>query len=142
MMSRVTSSSSYGTNRSSRNTVNGRSARTHWAAARSASELAAQPASSSPDRSGVAFAIRSIVVVSSNAAGVPRIGMGAYGSSKAAATMLVRTAGLELAVDGIRVNVVAPGSTDTAMQRSLWSDRSHIEAQSLSGSRTASCNLP
>ncbi|MER2208916.1 MAG: SDR family NAD(P)-dependent oxidoreductase, partial [Rhodococcus sp. (in: high G+C Gram-positive bacteria)] len=54
-----------------------------------------------------------IVVVSSNAAGVPRIGMGAYGSSKAAATMLVRTAGLELAADGIRVNVVAPGSTDT-----------------------------
>ena len=42
-----------------------------------------------------------IVVVSSNAAGVPRIGMGAYGSSKAAATMLVRTAGLELATDGI-----------------------------------------
>lgn len=65
-----------------------------------------------------------IVVVSSNAAGVPRIGMGAYGSSKAAATMLVRTAGLELATDGIRVNVVAPGSTDTAMQRSLWSDPS------------------
>ncbi len=63
-----------------------------------------------------------MVVVSSNAAGVPRIGMGAYGSSKAAATMLVRTAGLELAADGIRVNVVAPGSTDTAMQRSLWSD--------------------
>ncbi|MCJ0902776.1 SDR family NAD(P)-dependent oxidoreductase [Rhodococcus sp. ARC_M6] len=66
----------------------------------------------------------SIVVVSSNAAGVPRIGMGAYGSSKAGATMLVRTAGLELAGDGIRVNVVAPGSTDTAMQRSLWVDPS------------------
>lgn len=66
----------------------------------------------------------SIVVVSSNAAGIPRIGMGAYGSSKAAATMLVRTAGLELAADGIRVNVVAPGSTDTAMQRSLWGDPS------------------
>ncbi|MDI9915303.1 SDR family oxidoreductase [Rhodococcus sp. IEGM 1379] len=66
--------------------------------------------------------VGSIVVVSSNAAGIPRIGMGAYGSSKAAATMLVRTAGLELAGDGIRVNVVAPGSTDTAMQRSLWVD--------------------
>lgn len=66
----------------------------------------------------------SIVVVSSNSAGIPRIGMGAYGSSKAAATMLARTAGLELAGDGIRVNVVAPGSTDTAMQRSLWADPS------------------
>ena len=64
----------------------------------------------------------SIVVVGSNSAGVPRMGMGAYGSSKAAATMLVRVLGLELAQYGIRANVVAPGSTDTAMQRTLWAD--------------------
>lgn len=62
----------------------------------------------------------SVVVVGSNSAGVPRMGMGAYGSSKAAATMIVRVAGLELAQYGIRANIVAPGSTDTAMQRSLW----------------------
>lgn len=64
----------------------------------------------------------SIVVVGSNSAGVPRMDMGVYGSSKAAATMIVRVLGLELARYGIRANVVAPGSTDTAMQRSLWTD--------------------
>ncbi|MBB3037940.1 SDR family oxidoreductase [Hoyosella altamirensis] len=63
-----------------------------------------------------------IVVVGSNAAGVPRAGMGAYGASKAAVSMIVRVLGLELAPFGIRANVVAPGSTDTAMQRSLWRD--------------------
>jgi 2,3-dihydro-2,3-dihydroxybenzoate dehydrogenase len=36
--------------------------------------------------------------------------------------MIVRVAGLELAPYGIRANIVAPGSTDTAMQRSLWED--------------------
>ncbi len=48
--------------------------------------------------------------------------MGAYGASKAAATMIRAGHGLELAHHGIRVNVVAPGSTDTDMQRSLWPD--------------------
>ncbi|MHA4851803.1 SDR family oxidoreductase [Rhodococcus sp. MSC1_016] len=74
----------------------------------------------------------SIVVVGSNAAGVPRAGMGAYGASKAAVAMIVRVLGLELAEYGIRANVVAPGSTDTAMQRSLWSDPADD-----SGARTA-----
>nr|WP_229675832.1 2,3-dihydro-2,3-dihydroxybenzoate dehydrogenase [Hoyosella rhizosphaerae] len=64
----------------------------------------------------------SIVVVGSNAAGVPRVGMGAYGASKSAAEMIVRVLGLELAEFGIRANIVAPGSTDTTMQRSLWTD--------------------
>jgi 2,3-dihydro-2,3-dihydroxybenzoate dehydrogenase len=64
----------------------------------------------------------SIVTVASNAAGIPRAGMAAYGASKAAATMLTKSLGLELAPHGIRCNVVAPGSTDTPMQRSLWAD--------------------
>ncbi|MFE2119842.1 SDR family oxidoreductase [Rhodococcus aetherivorans] len=63
-----------------------------------------------------------IVTVGSNSAGVPRAGMGAYGASKSAAHMIVRVLGLELARFGVRANVVAPGSTDTAMQRSLWPD--------------------
>lgn len=67
-----------------------------------------------PRRAGV------IVTVSSNAAGVPRAGMAAYAASKAAATHFTRSLGLELAPHGIRCNVVAPGSTDTAMQRALW----------------------
>jgi 2,3-dihydro-2,3-dihydroxybenzoate dehydrogenase len=65
-------------------------------------------------RSGV------IVTVTSNAAGVPRMHMAAYAASKAAATMFTKCLGLELAPYGIRCNVVAPGSTDTPMQRSLW----------------------
>jgi 2,3-dihydro-2,3-dihydroxybenzoate dehydrogenase len=61
-----------------------------------------------------------IVTVSSNAAGVPRAGMAAYAASKAAATLFTKCLGLELAPYGIRCNVVAPGSTDTPMQRALW----------------------
>lgn len=64
----------------------------------------------------------SIVVVSSNAARVPRTGMLAYAASKAATSALTRCAGLELAARGIRCNVVEPGSTDTAMLRELWTD--------------------
>jgi 2,3-dihydro-2,3-dihydroxybenzoate dehydrogenase len=63
----------------------------------------------------------SIVTVASNAAGVPRVGMAAYAASKAAAVALTRVLGLELAPH-VRCNVVCPGSTDTAMQRSLWAD--------------------
>ncbi|WP_340682316.1 2,3-dihydro-2,3-dihydroxybenzoate dehydrogenase [Amycolatopsis coloradensis] len=69
-----------------------------------------------PRRSGV------LVTVGSNAAGVPRSGMAAYAASKAAATMLTRCLGLELAGSGIRCNIVSPGSTDTDMQRLLWTD--------------------
>jgi len=61
-----------------------------------------------------------IVMVGSNAAGVPRHGMAAYAASKAAATMFTRCLGLDLAEHGIRCNVVAPGSTLTAMQTGMW----------------------
>ncbi|MFT4081684.1 MAG: SDR family oxidoreductase [Nocardioides sp.] len=63
-----------------------------------------------------------VVVVSSNAARVPRTGMIAYTASKAAASAVTRAAGLELAARGIRCNVIEPGSTDTPMQRDLWPD--------------------
>lgn len=68
-----------------------------------------------------------IVAVSSNAAFVPRIGMGAYAASKAATTHMLKCLGLELAQANIRCNVVAPGSTDTDMQRQLWTDASGPE---------------
>jgi len=63
-----------------------------------------------------------LITVSSNAGGVPRHGMAAYAASKAAATLFTRCLGLELAEFGIRCNVVAPGSTLTAMQTGLWAD--------------------
>ena len=61
-----------------------------------------------------------IVTVGSNAAGVPRMHMAAYAASKAATSMFTKCLGLELAEYNIRCNVVAPGSTDTEMLRSMW----------------------
>ncbi|AVQ90301.1 2,3-dihydro-2,3-dihydroxybenzoate dehydrogenase EntA [Citrobacter freundii] len=61
-----------------------------------------------------------IVTVASDAAHTPRIGMSAYGASKAALKSLALTVGLELAGSSVRCNVVSPGSTDTDMQRTLW----------------------
>jgi len=75
-----------------------------------------------PRRSGA------IVTVASNAAGTPRLGMAAYSASKAAATMFTKNLGLELAEYGIRCNVVAPGSTDTAMLWSMWQDDTGAQA--------------
>jgi 2,3-dihydro-2,3-dihydroxybenzoate dehydrogenase len=61
-----------------------------------------------------------IVTVSSNTAGVARMRLAAYAASKAATSHFMRCLGLELAAHGIRCNVVAPGSTDTGMQRAIW----------------------
>lgn len=69
-----------------------------------------------------------IVNVSSNAATTPRAGMSAYAASKAAVSQFTRCLGLELAGHGIRVNLVSPGSTDTAMQRAMWDLGSSREA--------------
>jgi 2,3-dihydro-2,3-dihydroxybenzoate dehydrogenase len=63
-----------------------------------------------------------MVTVASNAAGTARAQMSAYAASKAAATMFTKCLGLEVAGRGIRCNLVAPGSTDTPMLRSMWTD--------------------
>jgi len=65
-----------------------------------------------------------IVTVGSNAGRTPRVQMAAYGASKAATLSWMRTLGLELASQGVRCNLVSPGSTDTRMQRQLWQDDS------------------
>src|SRR5699024_502130 len=69
----------------------------------------------------------SIVTISSNAGHMPRMGMAAYGASKAAATMFTKCLGLELAQHNIRCNVISPGSTDTKMLRQLWEDEQDAE---------------
>ncbi|MDB6176382.1 SDR family oxidoreductase [Paracoccus sp. Z330] len=68
-----------------------------------------------------------IVVIGSNAGGIPRHRMASYAASKAAAAMLTRCAGLELAEFGIRCNLVAPGSTLTPMQTGMWADERGAE---------------
>jgi len=70
--------------------------------------------------SGVLADGGSIIVVSSNSAAVPRVGIGAYGATKAAVSNLVRSTGLEMAGRGVRCNIITPGSTDTAMLHSMW----------------------
>ncbi|NEW25512.1 SDR family oxidoreductase [Nocardia cyriacigeorgica] len=73
-------------------------------------------------REMVAAGRGAIVVVSSNAAAAPRVGMAAYCASKAAATAFTRALALQVAPHGVRVNLVSPGSTDTAMLRGLYAD--------------------
>lgn len=68
-----------------------------------------------------------IVTISSNAATTPRAGMSAYAASKAAVTQFTRCLALELAEHGVRVNIVSPGSTDTAMQQAMWQQGSSRE---------------
>jgi len=60
-----------------------------------------------------------IVAVSSTSGRMPRKGQGLYCGSKAGLTQMMRVLGLELAPSGVRVNTVAPGSTDTPMVRHM-----------------------
>lgn len=74
-----------------------------------------------------------IVTVSSNAGGVPRSGMAAYGASKAAASSYTKALGLELAEYGIRCNVVAPGTTRTTMLDQIG-ESEHVIRSAIEGS--------
>ncbi|MEU8774960.1 2,3-dihydro-2,3-dihydroxybenzoate dehydrogenase [Streptomyces sp. NPDC048606] len=84
----------------------------------------------------------SLVTVASNAAGTPRSDMSAYAASKAAATMFTKSLGLEVARHGIRCNVVAPGSTDTPMLRSMWHDESGPTASIQGNGETFRVGIP
>jgi len=57
----------------------------------------------------------SIVVTSSVSGTKPYPGTAAYATSKAAVTQLMRVAAAEGAVNGIRVNAIAPGPVDTGI---------------------------
>lgn len=63
-----------------------------------------------------------IIIVTSDAAVRAYRGLAAYCMSKAAAKMLTEVAALELAPHGITVNAVAPGTTETDMNRELLAD--------------------
>lgn len=56
-----------------------------------------------------------IVLIGSIAGDIGTKGYGVYGATKAAVRSFTRTWANELAAKGIRVNVVSPGPTDTAM---------------------------
>jgi len=59
-----------------------------------------------------------IVLIGSIAGDIGTKGYGVYGATKAAVRSFTRTWANELAPKGIRVNVVSPGPTDTAMMAS------------------------
>ena len=60
----------------------------------------------------------SIVNIASGAAVLPRVGLGPYSASKAAVVAITKAAAGEYSRDGIRINVVLPGSTRTPLWES------------------------
>ena len=63
-----------------------------------------------------------VVLVGSIAGDIGTRGYGVYGATKAAVRAFARTWAKELAPRGIRVNVVSPGPTDTAMFEAVTDD--------------------
>lgn len=64
----------------------------------------------------------SVLLISSINAGFATPTLAAYAASKAALENLAKTAALEFAADGVRVNVIAPASVDTPMFRASYAD--------------------
>jgi NAD(P)-dependent dehydrogenase (short-subunit alcohol dehydrogenase family) len=65
-----------------------------------------------------------IVNIASDQALIGKQVSAAYGASKAAIAQLSRSAALDWARHGIRINCIAPGSTDTAMLATVIGDLS------------------
>lgn len=78
-----------------------------------------------------------VVLIGSIADGLGTPGYGVYGASKAAVRALARTLTNELAPQGIRVNVVSPGPTDTAMFESITDEVRHALIASIPLGRLA-----
>src|SRR5436190_3887333 len=69
----------------------------------------------------------SIVGVASIAARMPRMRQAAYCASKAGMRQALRVLGMEVAEQGVRINTVSPGATDTPMMRSLAGDHPSVD---------------
>ncbi|ADB48612.1 SDR family NAD(P)-dependent oxidoreductase [Conexibacter woesei] len=68
-----------------------------------------------------------IVGIASIAARMPRMRQAAYSASKAGLRQALRVLAMEVAGDGVRINTVSPGPTDTPMMRELASDHSSVD---------------
>ena len=69
----------------------------------------------------------SIVAVASIAARMPRMRQAAYSASKAGLRQGLRVLAMEVAGQGVRINTVSPGPTDTEMMQQLQSDHSSVQ---------------
>jgi 2,3-dihydro-2,3-dihydroxybenzoate dehydrogenase len=68
-----------------------------------------------------------IACVSSIAGRMPRMRQVAYCASKAGISHALRVLGMEVAHDGVRVNTVSPGLTDTPMMRRVAGDHAAVQ---------------
>jgi 2,3-dihydro-2,3-dihydroxybenzoate dehydrogenase len=68
-----------------------------------------------------------LVAVASVAARMPRMRQAAYSASKAGLRQALRVLAMEVAGQGVRINTVSPGPTDTEMMRQLASDHATID---------------
>ncbi len=71
-----------------------------------------------------------LVIVSSMSGNFPHAGLGPYGPSKAAVSMLARVLAQELGPEGIRVNAVSPGMTRTGMTTRVYENEDVASARS------------
>lgn len=83
-----------------------------------------------------------IVNIASGAVVDPRGGLGAYGASKAAVVHLTRTAAVECASDGIRVNVMLPGRTRTPMLEEYYELTPGAEEEAVAQAPLGRIGLP
>jgi len=68
-----------------------------------------------------------IINISSIHQAIPKPHYVSYATSKAGLEMMTKTMALELAKDNIRANIVAPGATDTDMNRELKENKAELE---------------
>lgn len=68
----------------------------------------------------------SIVAIASIAARMPRMWQAAYSSSKAALRQALRVLAMEAVANGVRINTVSPGPTDTEMMQQMASDHGGV----------------
>jgi 2,3-dihydro-2,3-dihydroxybenzoate dehydrogenase len=78
-------------------------------------------------REMVARGSGSIVAVASIAARMPRMRQAAYASSKAGLRQALRVLALETVPQGVRINTVSPGPTDSPMMRELAADHASVD---------------